>query len=225
MERVRWYSFGKGAERRNNRATIFEKTRYLHAWRVSRVDTPDTVLTTSHCYPEFRASHVAIARESVARWRNIFNGGCLGDYDLRHGIALFLDETHSSHPFRLSLRSLPLSFILHTSILSFFFSYIFDTIFENVPWKFRDLGIFGYFTIASREYHSRIVRSLTSFGCLVEIPERSWNSVNVLSKFWRLKDCSRTFLRLEDTLAPSFEDNNNILSKLISLLVKILHEN
>lgn len=97
MERVRWYSFGKGAERRNNRATIFEKTRYLHAWRVSRVDTPDTVLTTSHCYPEFRASHVAIARESVARWRNIFNGGCLGDWSTtRHCIVPRRDAFLSS---------------------------------------------------------------------------------------------------------------------------------
>lgn len=32
--------------------------------------------------------------------------------------------------------------------------YISRTIFENVPWKFRDVGIFRRFTIASeREYH------------------------------------------------------------------------
>lgn len=63
--------------------------------------------------------------------------------------------------------------------------YISRTIFENVPWKFRDVGTFhDCFRERISFYY---IRSLTSFGCSVEIPDRGWNSMNVLSKFSRLE--------------------------------------
>lgn len=194
MERVRRYSFGKGAERRNNRATIFEKTRYLHAWRVSRVDTPDTVLTTSHCYPEFRASHVAIARESVARWRNIFNGGCLGDWSTtRHCIVPRRDAFLSSFsPFPSLLA--PLFHPPHLYLIFFFLLYfwhnlwkrsveisrswhfwIFHDCFKRISFQncpiFDKLWMFGGNSGEELEFREHVIKILTIERLLENVSE------------------------------------------------------
>lgn len=64
--------------------------------------------------------------------------------------------------------------------------------FSNNLWK-RSVEIsrrwhFSTFHDCFRERISfYYIRSLTSFGCSVEIPDRGWNSVNVLSKFSRLE--------------------------------------
>ena len=99
-------------------------------------------------------------------------------------LALFLGETHSSLILLAFLALLP-SFTL--DILSLPLLY-----FSNNLWK-RSVEIsrrwhFSTFHDCFRERISfYYIRSLTSFGCSVEIPDRGWNSMNVLSKFSRLE--------------------------------------
>lgn len=117
------------------------------------------------------------------RWRNIFNGGCLGDWSTRHGwhcsshSSLILLAFLAPCPFALFHPRHPLPPLLY---------------FSNNLWK-RSVEIsrrwhFSTFHDCFRERISfYYIRSLTSFGCSVEIPDRGWNSVNVLSKFSRLE--------------------------------------
>lgn len=112
--------------------------------RVSRVDTPVTVSTTSHSEFHVVDGELQGSRSLHGQDGVIFLMEGVLTTDLRHGCIV---PTRRIPSLLLALCPRP----FHPRHL-FFVTFFSGTIFENVPRKFRDLGIFGYFTVASTEY-------------------------------------------------------------------------